>query len=201
MLNTVNIDLDETGMDTKRVALVAVFSALAITLSPGISRISIPSPFFGLPYQVWEIPIFVAFLMFGPRFGLFVAAVGSMTLVAFQPTFIAVTGVLAGFAMLTGFLLAYKLVARNGSPESIPPSTRKTVIAITAGGIFFRVWVMAVLNYFVLPFAYDMTQSFLVSVAIPSVAAFNITEALYVIPGSYFLARVIGSNLKIGNKI
>jgi riboflavin transporter FmnP len=189
-------------MDTKRVALVAVFSALAIVLSPGVSRISIPSPFFGLPYQVWEIPIFVAFLMFGPKFGLLVAAVGSVTLVAFQPTFIAVSGVLACFAMLTGFLLAYKLLTRNGSPQSIPPSTRKTLIAITAGGIIFRVWVMAVQNYFVLPYAFPtMHQSALLGGVIPLVAVFNMTEPLYVIPASYFLARMIGSNLKIGNKI
>ncbi len=189
-------------MDTKRVALVAVFAALAIVLSPGVSRISIPSPFFGLPYEVWEIPIFVAFLMFGPRFGLLVAAVGSATLLAFRPTFIAVSGVLACFAMLTGFLLAYKLVTRNDSLQSTPVSTRKTLIAITAGGIIFRVWVMAVQNYFVLPYAFPaMSQSALVSVVIPLVAVFNATEPLYVIPVSFFLARVIGSNLKIGNKI
>ncbi len=188
-------------MDTKRVSLVAVFSALAIVLSPGISRISIPSPFLGLPYEVWEIPIFVAFLMFGPRFGLFVAAVGSLTLVAFRPTFIAVSGVLACFAMLTGFLLAYKLVTRNGLTQNTLASSRKTVMAITAGGIIFRVWVMAVQNYFVLPYVYGLTQSALWGFYIPMVAAFNATEPLYVIPASYLLAKLIASNLKIGNKI
>jgi len=188
-------------MNSKRLALVAVFAALAIVLSPGISRISIPSPFFGLPYQIWEIPIFVAFLLFGPKFGLFVAAVGSAVLVAFQPTFIAVSGVLACFAMLTGFLLAYNLVVRSALPQNPGPSRRKTVIAMTAGGIIFRTWVMAVQNYFLLPFAVPMPQSELIGVVIPIVALFNITEPLYVIPASYFLARGIGSRLKMGNKI
>lgn len=188
-------------MDTKRVALVAVFAALAIILSPSISRISIPSPFFGLPYQVWEIPIFVAFLMFGPKLGLFVAGVGSVVLVALQPMWVVAAGVLACFAMLGGFYLAYKLVTRNVAKETTP-STRKTVIAITAGAIIFRTLVMAVQNYYMLQLMYpSMTQSFLVSVAIPLVALFNATEPLYVIPVSYFVAKGIGSSLKIGNKI
>jgi riboflavin transporter FmnP len=192
-------------MDTKRVALIAIFTALAVALSPGISRIRIPSPFFGLPYQVWEIPIFVAFLVVGPKSGLFVACAGSVVLVAFQPTFIAVAGVLACFAMLGGFYLAYKLVTRN-VPQGITPSTRKTVIATTAGGIIFRVLVMAVQNYYTLPImlplmGYNVSQSFMLGVVIPLVAIFNMTEPLYVIPISYFIGKAIGSNLKIGNKI
>jgi riboflavin transporter FmnP len=192
-------------MDTKRVALIAVFAALAIALSPGISRISIPSPFFGLAFQVWEIPIFVAFLVVGPKSGLFVACVGSVVMFAFQPTFIAVGGVLACFAMLGGFYLAYKLVTRN-LPQGITPSTRKTVIAVTAGGVVFRTLVMAVQNYYTLPMmlplmGYNVSQSFIVSVVIPLVVLFNVTEPLYVIPVSYLVAKAIGSNLKIGNKI
>lgn len=189
-------------MNSKRLALVAVFAALAIILSPGVSRISIPSPFFFLPYEVWEIPIFVAFLLFGSRFGLFVAGVGSAALIVFRPTFIAVSGILACFAMLTGFLLAYKLVSRNQSSQITEPSTRRTLVALTAGGVIFRTWVMAVQNYFVLPYAIpELSQSALLSGVIPLVAVFNMTEPLYVIPASYLLAKVIGSNLKIGNKI
>jgi riboflavin transporter FmnP len=192
-------------MDTKRVALIAVFAALAIALSPGISRISIPSPFFGLPYQVWEIPIFVAFLLLGPKPGLVIALIGSAALVAFQPTLIAVSGALACFAMLGGFYLAYKLVNRN-VPSGTTPSMRKTVITTTAGGIIFRVWVMAVQNYYTLPIVLpllglDSSQSIILGFYIPLVALFNATEPLYVIPVSYFIAKSIGSNLKIGNKI
>jgi riboflavin transporter FmnP len=93
-------------------------------LNPGISRISIPSPFFGLPYQVWEIPIFVALLSVGPKPGLFVAGVGSLMLLAFQPTVIAAGGIIACFAMLCGFYLAYKLVTRN-VPDGAQLSTKK----------------------------------------------------------------------------
>ncbi len=91
-------------MDTKRVAIVAVFAALAIILNPDVSRISFPAPFLPfLPYQNWEIPIFTAFLLLGPKPGLFIALIGSAGPLAFHPTFIAVGGIIACLAMLGGF--------------------------------------------------------------------------------------------------
>ncbi len=187
-------------MDAKRVALTAVFSALAIAVSPGISRISIRSPFFGLPYQVWEIPVFVAFLTIGLKPGLFVACIGCLALLVFQPTIIAVGGIIACFAMLGGFYLAYKLATRNAS-NGVTLSTKKTVAATTAGAIVFRIGVMAVQNYFMLPLVLTVPQAFLIGVVIPLVAVFNATEPLYVIPVSYFVAKIIRSNLKIDSSL
>lgn len=187
-------------MDTKRAALTAVFSALTIALSPGISRISIPSPFVGIPYEVWEIPVFVAFLSVGSKPGLFVACVGSLALFAFKPGVMAAGGVIACFAMLGGFYLAYKLVTRK-VPDGARLSSRKTVVAATAGGIIFRTIVMAVQNYYTLPLVVSIPQSYLLGVVIPLTAIFNVTEALYVIPISYFLAKAISARLKMGGKI
>jgi riboflavin transporter FmnP len=186
-------------MDTKRVALTATFAALAIVLNPDISRISIPAPFPPfLPYQVWEIPIFVAFLLFGPKPGLIIAIIGSAAIVTLHPNIIGFGGVIAMLAMLGGTYIAYRIVTRN-VPLEITPSTRKTIIATTAGGIILRTGVMAVQNYFMLPLiGYPMT--FVASIS-PLIALFNATEPLYVIPFSYILAKVIGSNLKIGNKL
>jgi riboflavin transporter FmnP len=187
-------------MDTKRAAVTALFSALAIALSPGVSRISIPSPFFGLPYQVWEIPVFVAFLVIGLRPGLFVACVGCLALLAFQPTIIGIGGIIACIAMLGGFYLGYQLATRNGQ-NGAKISTKKTIVATTAGGIIFRIGAMAVQNYFMLPLILNVPQSFLLGVVIPLVAVFNATEPLYVIPLSYFVAKAIRSNLKIGTSL
>ncbi len=187
-------------MDTKRTALTAVFSALAIALSPGISRISIPSPFFGLPYQVWEIPIIVSFLAIGWKPGFFVACVGCLALLAFQPTIIAIGGIIAFFAMLGGFFLAYKLVTRNVQ-DGAEISVKKTVVATTAGGIVFRIVAMVIQNYFMLPLVLAVPQPYLVGVVIPLVAVFNATEPLYVIPISYIVAKAISSNLKIDSSL
>lgn len=178
-------------MNTKRIALVAVFAALAIVLNPDVSRISIPSPFFGLPYQVWEIPIFVAFLVVGPVPGLFVALIGSLALLALHPNIVGFGGIVACLAMLGGFYLASKLVIRNTTPEK-PHSTKRALIATTTGGVIFRAGIMAIQNYYMLPLM-GYPQSVLVSVVIPIVALFNATEPLYVIPISYFLGKAINS--------
>ena len=184
-------------MNTKRIALVAVFAALAIVLNPDVSRISIPSPFFGLPYQVWEIPIFVAFLVVGPVPGLFIALIGSLALLVLHPNIVGFGGIVACLAMLGGFHLACKLVTRNTTPEK-PPSTKRVVIATTAGGVIFRTGIMAVQNYYMLPLmGLDFPQSVLVTVVSPVVALFNATEPLYVIPISYFLGKAINSQLKL----
>ncbi len=65
---------------------------------------------------------------------------------------------------------------------------------------------MVIQNYFMLPpmlslIGLDFSQSVILGVYIPLVALFNATEPLYVIPISYFLARAISSNLRIGNRL
>jgi hypothetical protein len=121
--------------------------------------------------------------------------IGSLALLLYQPTVMAASGVIACFAMLGGFYLAYKLLNRKVS-DGTKLLTKKTVVATTAGGIIFRTAVMAVQNYYVLPLAISMPTSYLLGVVIPSVALFNLTEPLYVIPISYLLAKTINANFK-----
>lgn len=190
---------EDQRMDTKRVALVAIFAALAIVLNPNVSRISIPSPFLLLPYQLWEIPTFVAFLVIGPKPGILIALISSAGMLAFNQNIVAIGGVIALFAMLGGFYLAYKLITRNVTPEKTP-STRKTLLATTASAVVFRTVVMAAQNYYTVTLMTGLPQSAVISM-MPLVALFNITEPLYVIPVSYLIAKTISSNLKVGNKI
>ncbi len=142
----------------------------------------------------------MAFLVVGLRPGLFVAGIGCLALLVFQPTIIALGGIIACFAMLSGFYLAHKLSSRNVEKEA-GLSTKKTVAAATAGGMAFRIGVMAVQNYFMLPLVLSVPQSVLVGVVIPIVAVFNATEPLYVIPISYFVAKTICSHLKIDSSV
>ena len=53
-------------METKRLTLIIIFIALTTALSIGGPKIPAPyAPF--LYYQLWEIPIVVAFLAMGPK--------------------------------------------------------------------------------------------------------------------------------------
>lgn len=56
-------------MNTKSIALIITFAAVAIALN----AVKIPSVFYpGVPYQISQIPIIVAFVLFGARIGLLV---------------------------------------------------------------------------------------------------------------------------------
>jgi hypothetical protein len=74
------------------------------------------------------------------------------------------------------------------------------VIAATVGAIIGRTGVMAVQNYYTLSLMTALSQTYIISI-MPIIALFNVTEPLYVIPISYFLARAISSNLKLGNRL
>jgi hypothetical protein len=51
-------------MNTRAIAITIAFAALAVVLSPAFSGIAIPAPYLPyLAYQVWEIPVVVAFFL------------------------------------------------------------------------------------------------------------------------------------------
>ena len=65
------------GSKTRLAAIVAVFAALTVALN--IMPIRVPAPYAPfLIYEIWEIPIVVAFLLFGPRVGLAVTLVNML---------------------------------------------------------------------------------------------------------------------------
>ena len=73
-------------MNTKKLSLTIVFAALAIALNPTFTYISFAAPFAqGLIYQIWEIPIVVAFLIISPVAGLGVSLLNTAVLFAIFP--------------------------------------------------------------------------------------------------------------------
>ena len=188
-------------MDTKRIALVAIFAALTIVLSPTISRISIPSFFPLLKYNFFELPIVIALLLLGLKPGVAVGLIASIALLPLQPTYIVIWGIAAWLSMLTGVYMGYKLVTRN-SPEGKVPSAKKTALFCTAGGIVLRVLVMAIQNYTLLRYpiiGMNLPESVIIAI-IPPIALFNATQPLFVVPLGYFLAKKIELSLKVGNQ-
>jgi riboflavin transporter FmnP len=189
-------------MDTKRISLIAIFAALTIVLSPTISRISIPSFFPGLQYNFFELPIVIALLLLGLKPGVAVGLIASIALLPLHQTYIAIWGIVAWMSMLAGVYVGYRLVNRNAQQEKMP-SARKTVLFCTAGAIILRTLFMAIQNYTLLRYpviGMNLPESTILMI-IPPIALFNATQPLFVVPLGYFLARTIGSNLKIGNRI
>lgn len=99
-------------MDSKAIAAIIVFSALALVLNLSPAKIPAPyAPF--LIYQIWEIPIVAAFLLYGPKVGVAVSIVNTLALLAiFQGAL--PTGPLYNLAavlsMLFGVYIVHKVV-------------------------------------------------------------------------------------------
>jgi riboflavin transporter FmnP len=190
-------------MNTRIIALTAIFAALAIALNPAISRIAVPAPFFPfLAYTVSEIPIVAVLLLAGYKAGVTAGLISALAALAFGPTYIVVWGTIAVLSMLTGIYLGYRLAARNVAQEKTP-STRKTVLFCTAGAIIFRTVIMAIQNYAILRYpvvGLELPESVIIAI-IPPIALFNATQPLYVVPLGYFIAKTINKHLKLDNKI
>jgi hypothetical protein len=68
-------------LNSRAIAAIIVFSALALVLN--LSPIKIPAPFAPfLIYQIWEIPIVAAFLLYAPKVGIGVSIVNTLALLA-----------------------------------------------------------------------------------------------------------------------
>jgi riboflavin transporter FmnP len=189
-------------MNTKKLSLIIVFAALAIALNPSFTYISFAAPFAqGLIYQVWEIPIVVAFLIISPVAGLGVSLLNTAVLFIIFPGALP-TGpaynLAATLSMQVGIFAAVaigKKVSCSKNPDiNILSSTKWATIA-TAMGILTRVVFMSVLLYFALPqpypigfksFGFDQATT---NAYLPFGALFNATLALYTIPIGWIIAH------------
>lgn len=179
-------------------ATIAVFAALSVFLN--ISPFKIPAPFAPyLIYQIWEIPIVAAFLLYGPKIGLIISLINTIILIAVFPGALP-TGPFYNLAALLSMLLGiYSLHmvvtwSLSGRRETI------LIAFSTALGITTRVLIMTVFNYLFLqqppPIGFGLPMSAVVA-TLPIIGFFNATLALYSIPLGYFIARTIVSSIKI----
>ena len=179
-----------------------MFAALAIALNPTLTHIAVAAPFAqGLIYQVWEIPIVIAFLIISPIAGLTVSFVNTAVLFALFPGILP-TGpfynLAAALSMQVGIFAAViigkKVICRNNPQADILKSAKWATVATTLG-ILTRVVFMSVLLYFALPqeapigfksFGFDQA---LTNAYLPFAAFFNATLALYTIPIGWLIAK------------
>ncbi|MBS7628774.1 hypothetical protein KEJ23_02185, partial [Candidatus Bathyarchaeota archaeon] len=63
-------------MKSKTVTTIAIFTALSVALVLSPAKVPAPyAPF--LKYQIWEIPIVAAFLLYGPSVGVTVSCMNT----------------------------------------------------------------------------------------------------------------------------
>ena len=184
-------------MNPKTIAIIAVFSALSIALS--LSPLKFPAPYAPfLYYQLWEIPIVVAFLLYGTRIGISIPVINTLVLFAFFQGGLP-AGPLYNFIAIVSTLLGVYLIQKTmGNRFSKGKETILTTLS-TMLGVITRVAVMTVVNWIVLPmdapFGYSVPPDALAGY-VGTTAFFNATIVLYTIPLGYVIARAIVTRTK-----
>jgi riboflavin transporter FmnP len=193
-------------MNSKAISLIIMFTALAAALNVYGPKIPFPLyPF--LFFQLWEIPIVIAFLMIGPRSGIIVGAINTLILFAVFPGDLP-AGPLYNFAavlsMLLGIFIPYKIATRGCKTENIGNYLRSHLVMLgvsaTVLAIILRVALMTVINYFALqqpfPIGFQMPQ-IAVLTFLPLGAIFNATVALYTVPIAIGITAAVLTRIKI----
>ncbi|MEM3458893.1 MAG: hypothetical protein QXN36_08445 [Candidatus Bathyarchaeia archaeon] len=184
-------------MNTKTVAIITIFAALTIVLN--LSPIKIPAPYAPyLIYQIWEIPIIAAFLLYGILIGIAIALVNTLVLFAVFPGLLP-TGPLYNLAavisMLFGVFLIIKLTRKNPQKNADP----LVITLSTVVGTIFRVGIMTLVNWTFLrfppPVGFGMPEEAILA-ALSLIAIFNATLALYTIPLGHVIAEAVKRGVK-----
>lgn len=193
-------------LDTKTITTIISFSALALVLNP----VRIPTIFWpGQYFRFWEIPVLVAFLLFGFKIGFSVALLNCTGQLAFFRGSTGILGPLWGLilvsSMFIGLYLAKKLIARrvidNKSFLRVKPA-----VYFTALGTVSRVAIMPFVDYAIyhslLPLfvGRSFTEAYIIGL-IPFIILFNVIVPLYTIPICYLLAKTVQKNLRVGEML
>ncbi len=191
-------------MNTKSIALIIVFAAIAIALN----AVRIPTIYWpNMAYTLCDIPIVIAFLLFGYKIGLLVEGIHVLGQEVFFPTGPgAVVAYPMGFVynllMVFGIYVASSLIARRAASGNQIGEKKKTVY-LTGSAAAFRGFIMPIVDYFLL---YHVLLPLVLGAAIPQeyIAAlipafvvYNVTSALYVVPIAIFVASRVNKYTRI----
>ncbi|MGB9854134.1 MAG: hypothetical protein ACPLRY_04935 [Candidatus Bathyarchaeales archaeon] len=175
---------------------MVTFSALTIVLN--ISPAKIPAPYAPyLIYQIWEIPIVAAFLLYGLAAGTFIAVINTLVLLAVFPGML-ITGPIYNFAAVMSML--FGLFISEIAKKNPQKYTKSAVAIFTTFGVIFRVGIMTLVNWTCLrfppPVGFGLPEEAVVA-SLPFIAFFNATLAFYTIPLGYLIAKAIKSRVKL----
>ena len=175
---------NKTSMDTRSIALSAIFSALAVMLT--MINITIPFPL--LPYLKFdfsEIPVTMSFFLIGPQYALLSTAIYWIVLTIRAGDILgpAMKGA-AVASMIIGLWVTSKIIKGN--------KTKDVKSLITSGlaiGGLLRVVVLSMFNYAVLtyiaPFWLDYAAGFVAVLGLPTTSTSQTVLWVLLLTGLY----------------
>jgi riboflavin transporter FmnP len=191
-------------MKTKSIALAIMFAAIAI----GLTAIKIPTFFYpGGFFRFSQIPVVIAFLLFGFRIGGlvgFVTLLGQIAVFPFNPSavFIAYPMEFASaLVMFVGMHLSNRLIKNDSSGRY--SLLKKPAIGLTAFAALFRGGIIPFADYGVafhvlvpLVVQVKLPEAYIVAL-VPSFFAYNVIVPLYTVPVAYFIAKRVSRSLNM----
>ncbi len=191
-------------MNSKAIAVTVAFAAITIALN----TVRIPTVFWpGAWYPITEIPLVIAFLLFGAKIALFV---GVLNLVSQLSIFLPNSAYLVGYPFaflallvtLFAISLGSKFIAhRKASKASV--EGRMEVFYLTAFATALRVAIMPLVDTWIfyrllLPLVLGSPISDSVALGfLPAFILMNLIVPVYTVPVAYVVASNVGRNLKI----
>ena len=191
-------------MNARSISAITVFTALAIILN----AVRIPTFYHpGFFYSLYEIPVLVAFIIYGFKIGFLVETlhiIGQEIFFPLGPGGVVAypMGLVVHLLMFTGIYFAYKIIKRkmdNGNDIN----EKKNIIYFTGLATVLRGVLMPMIDYAVLykillPLALGRTipETFILAL-VPAFIIYNITSGLLAVPIAYLIARKVSNYLKI----
>jgi riboflavin transporter FmnP len=189
-------------MNTKSLALIITFASIAIALNTA----RIPTIYWpGASYNFSEIPIVVAFLLFGPKIGVLVGLLnlaGQELLFPLGPPFVVAypIGFIGLLFMLLGIYLATKYLIRKTTERIY--NDRKSAFYLTAfasvtRGAIMPIVIFEMYYHILLPFVGIRIPEAVIIGLIPGFFLFAFTVPLYTTPIAYIIATKVSKSLQI----
>lgn len=178
------------GMDTRSIALSAIFSALAVMLT--MTNLTIPFPL--LPYLKFdfsEIPVTLSFFLVGPQYALLTTAIYWVVLTIRAGDILgpAMKGA-AVASMIIGFWIASKVTNRKRAN-----SIKSLMISGLIVGVLLRVIVMSVFNYavfvYIAPFWLDYAAGLIAALGLPTTSTSQTILWVLLLTGLYNLLHTV----------
>jgi len=179
-------------MESKKIATISIFTALSVALVLSPAKFPAPyAPF--LKYQIWEIPIVAAFLLYGPLVGVATSIINTIVLLVVYPGDLP-TGPLYNLAAVLSTLLGIYIIHKFAAGYFSKQQETILTAFSTALGSIARVGIMSIVTWAFLRYPYPVGFNIPVealTTMLPTIAIFNATLALYTIPLGYFVSRAV----------
>jgi riboflavin transporter FmnP len=191
----------------KSIALIAVFAAIAIILN----AIRIPTIYYpNFFYTLCDIPVIVAFIIYGFKVGFLVEIIHIMGQEIFFPVSLGgvVTypfGLVIHALMFSGIYIAFRIIQRKKDERNFV-GEKKAIIYSTGLATALRAGLMPFIDYLVyynialpLVLGISIPQSYILAL-VPAFIFYNLTSALYAVPIAYLVATKTSNYLRIKAK-